>query len=97
MSRLARLAAAGVAAAALAACKPDLGDPASLVTEPRILAVRSDPAEVEPTHMVAYQALIATPTGAPSTPADIAYGVLFFASEYAGWITGQVMSIDGGK
>jgi 3-oxoacyl-[acyl-carrier protein] reductase len=31
------------------------------------------------------------------TPADIAYGVLFFASEYAGWITGQVIAIDGGK
>ena len=30
-------------------------------------------------------------------PADIAYGVLFFASEYAAWITGQVLSIDGGK
>jgi 3-oxoacyl-[acyl-carrier protein] reductase len=28
---------------------------------------------------------------------DIAYGVQFFASEYAGWITGQVLSIDGGK
>jgi 3-oxoacyl-[acyl-carrier protein] reductase len=28
---------------------------------------------------------------------DIAGGVLFFASEYAGWITGQVLSIDGGK
>jgi 3-oxoacyl-[acyl-carrier protein] reductase len=31
------------------------------------------------------------------TPEDIAYGVLFFASEHAGWITGQVLSIDGGK
>lgn len=31
------------------------------------------------------------------TPADIAHGVLFFASEYASWITGQVLSIDGGK
>ena len=31
------------------------------------------------------------------TPADIAYGVLFFASEYAGWISGQILSIDGGK
>ena len=30
-------------------------------------------------------------------PEDIAHGVLFFASEYAGWITGQVISIDGGK
>ncbi|MEO5800547.1 MAG: SDR family NAD(P)-dependent oxidoreductase [Gemmatimonadales bacterium] len=28
---------------------------------------------------------------------DIAWGVLYFASEYAGWITGQVLSIDGGK
>lgn len=31
------------------------------------------------------------------TPDDIAHGVLFFASEEAGWITGQVLSIDGGK
>ena len=31
------------------------------------------------------------------TPNDIAHGVLFFASEYAGWVTGQVLSIDGGK
>jgi 3-oxoacyl-[acyl-carrier protein] reductase len=31
------------------------------------------------------------------TPEDIAYGVLFFASDFAGWVTGQVLSIDGGK
>jgi 3-oxoacyl-[acyl-carrier protein] reductase len=31
------------------------------------------------------------------TPEDIAFGVLFFASEFANWITGQVLSIDGGK
>lgn len=31
------------------------------------------------------------------SPDDIAHGVLFFASAYAGWITGQVLSIDGGK
>ena len=31
------------------------------------------------------------------TPEDIAAGVLFFASEYARWITGQVLSIDGGR
>lgn len=31
------------------------------------------------------------------TPDDIAYGVLFFASDSANWITGQVLSIDGGK
>ena len=28
---------------------------------------------------------------------DIAFGVLFFASEQAGWISGQTISIDGGK
>lgn len=31
------------------------------------------------------------------TPEDIANGVLFFASDRASWITGQVLSIDGGK
>jgi 3-oxoacyl-[acyl-carrier protein] reductase len=31
------------------------------------------------------------------TVEDIAAGVLFFASESAGWITGQVLSVDGGK
>ena len=31
------------------------------------------------------------------TPDDIAHGVLFFASDFAGWITGQVLSVDGGK
>lgn len=31
------------------------------------------------------------------TPADIAHGVLFFASDFAAWVTGQVLSIDGGK
>ena len=30
------------------------------------------------------------------TPADIAHGVLFFASDEASWVTGQVLSIDGG-
>jgi len=31
------------------------------------------------------------------TPEDIVSGVLFFASESAAWITGQVLAIDGGK
>jgi len=30
-------------------------------------------------------------------PEDIAHAVLFFTSDYAGWITGQVLSVDGGK
>ena len=28
---------------------------------------------------------------------DIAHGVMFFASDFAGWISGQVLSVDGGK
>jgi 3-oxoacyl-[acyl-carrier protein] reductase len=31
------------------------------------------------------------------TADDIAHAVLFFASDYAGWITGQVLSVNGGK
>lgn len=31
------------------------------------------------------------------TPDDIANAVMFFASEQAGWISGQVLSVDGGK
>ncbi len=31
------------------------------------------------------------------TPEDIAHAVLFFASDFAGWVTGQVLSVDGGK
>ena len=31
------------------------------------------------------------------TVEDIAHGVLYFASDYAGWTTGQILSVDGGK
>jgi 3-oxoacyl-[acyl-carrier protein] reductase len=31
------------------------------------------------------------------TPADIANGVVFFASDLAAWVSGQVLSVDGGK
>ncbi len=31
------------------------------------------------------------------TPADIAHAVLFLASDQAGWITGAVLPVDGGK
>ena len=31
------------------------------------------------------------------SPDDIANAVMFFASEQAGWVTGQVLSVDGGK
>ena len=31
------------------------------------------------------------------TPDDIANAVMFFASDFAGWITGEVLGVDGGK
>lgn len=31
------------------------------------------------------------------TPEDIAHGVLFFASPYAAWVTGETLRIDGGR
>jgi 3-oxoacyl-[acyl-carrier protein] reductase len=31
------------------------------------------------------------------TPQDIANATLFFLSEQAGWISGQVLSVDGGR
>ena len=31
------------------------------------------------------------------TPDDIVHAVLFFASDFAGWITGQVLSVSGGR
>lgn len=36
------------------------------------------------------------PMGRPAKPEDVAYAVGFFASEEAGYITGQVLSVSGG-
>ena len=35
--------------------------------------------------------------GRLGSPADIAHGVVFFASEHAGWVSGQVLPVDGGR
>lgn len=40
--------------------------------------------------------LARTPLGRVGTPADIAGSVLFLASDAASWITGQVITVDGG-
>ena len=53
----------------LLGCAPDLGDPESLVTGPRILALRGDPAESAPGDAVSYRALVATPAGSLPAPA----------------------------
>lgn len=48
-----------------------------------------------------YQRRVATvlrmyPTGRIGAPADIASAICFLASEQAGWITGQILSVNGG-
>ena len=54
---------AALAAVALAACAPELDDPASRVTARRVLAVRFEPAEAAPGEPVRAVALVADPRG----------------------------------
>jgi hypothetical protein len=49
--------------AAGAGCKPDLGNPASLVTSLRFLAIQETPAEAAPGSMVSYTSLLVDGTG----------------------------------
>src|SRR5262245_54463970 len=49
-------------------CRPDLGDPASLITGLRILAVRGDPPEAKAGQQVTYSALVVSPTGTEAAP-----------------------------
>jgi hypothetical protein len=65
-----RLGLAAIGAAALAAgCKPNLGAPPSLVTGPRILAIRGMPAEASESASVTYDALAVTTDGTVPAPA----------------------------
>jgi hypothetical protein len=49
-------------------CRPDLGDPASLITGPRLLAVRGDPPEAAPGTSVSYRALAVSLDGTITAP-----------------------------
>jgi hypothetical protein len=53
----------------LAACQPDLGAPASLVSSPRVLAVRGTPPEASAGSMVHFDVLLASPEGTVASPA----------------------------
>ncbi|MDF2692928.1 MAG: hypothetical protein K0S65_1311, partial [Labilithrix sp.] len=48
------------------ACVPEFSDDLALVAQPRILAVRAEPAEVRVGQRVTLTALVAAPPGAPS-------------------------------
>ncbi len=43
------------------------------------------------------RAIAGTPMGRLGAPEDIAAAVAFLASEEAGWITGEVLAVDGGR
>lgn len=47
----------------LADCTPKMGNPASLISDERIIGVRGDPAEAGPSDAVAYTSLVASPSG----------------------------------
>ena len=47
----------------LANCVPKMGNPASLITQERIIAVRADPAEAAPGDTVQYTSLVVSPSG----------------------------------
>ena len=61
--------------AVFAACKPDLGSPASFVDSNRYLAVVSEPPEVVPGDAVTLHALIVTPSGQVDDSAKASWAI----------------------
>jgi hypothetical protein len=59
----------GLFVLALGACVPSLGSTDAVVSSPRILAVRADPAEAKPGASVTVTALVASPGGTVMAPA----------------------------
>jgi hypothetical protein len=53
----------------VAGCKPDLGQPTSLVAERRILAIKSEPPETRPGQGATFSALVVSPMGTEAAPA----------------------------
>lgn len=54
--------------AAIAGCRPELGERESLVTGERVLAVRGEPPESSPGELVTYDLLVASPAGTLTDP-----------------------------
>jgi hypothetical protein len=62
------LTATALAIAVVAACKPDLNEAVSLVSSPRVLAVKTEPAEARPKSSVHLTALYVDSSGPVSSP-----------------------------
>lgn len=63
MSNRGRAGGLAMAMCGLLACKPSVGQPPYLITEPTLLAVQGDPPEVRPNASVTYSFLVASPAG----------------------------------
>lgn len=61
------------AAASLLGCAPELALPSGAITEPTIVAVVAEPAEVAPGEAATYRAYLMTPAGLAATAADLAW------------------------
>jgi len=46
----------------LAGCAPKMGNPASLITQERVIGVRAEPAEAAPGDLVKYSSLVVSPS-----------------------------------
>jgi hypothetical protein len=58
----------GAATVVFSGCTPDFGQPPSLVTGPRLLAIKGEPAEVRPGDSVMVSALSVSPSGTDPAP-----------------------------
>lgn len=63
------LARTSLVALAASACRPDFEERDSLVTRPRVIAVRAEPAEAKPDERVTVTVLVASPSGTIAAPA----------------------------
>jgi hypothetical protein len=57
-----------IATLLVAGCKPDFGEPASLVTSRRILAVKAEPPEVKPGDTAMFTGFVVSPSGTEIMP-----------------------------
>src|SRR5262245_19002284 len=65
---------AAAAAVSSVACAPEIEGSAAVIESPRVLAVRSVPAEVEPNKAVAWDALFVGPEGALD-PSELSWAI----------------------
>ncbi|HTM43557.1 MAG TPA: hypothetical protein VL137_01305, partial [Polyangiaceae bacterium] len=79
----------GFGACVLPACRPDIEGGASLIDSPRVLAIRSQPAEARPDDMVSWSALFVGPNG-DEDPANLDWALCLERKPLA--VAGEISS-----